>query len=286
MSYFICPVEKGLRKKWIHAIRRDEGKDFQIKPTTKVCSRHFRENDIKKTLAGKFQLRPGAVPSLFSWTRTSPRERKASTYRECREASTALFEASEIAEPEGQSNSEILEDKVVASEYDNSNDVAACAETQTNESKAVEMEPREFMENMDNSQELISLKEELSKLTSQLENMKRQNELLQSQLSNIERFRNNDSAINFYTGFPNWNTFMAVFFFWIGVIQVKSLDIGCPRMYMYQPIFMRRLVSLKVKGEGLEPYGQLMNVFWYCADLDKAFERNILPTFSRFQRRR
>ena len=99
---------------------------------------------------------------------------------------------------------------MVASECDNSNDVAACAETQTNESKAVEMEPREFMENLDNSQELISLKEELSKLTSQLENMKRQNELLQSQLFNIERFRNNDSAINFYTGFPNWNTFMAV----------------------------------------------------------------------------
>lgn len=36
VSYFIFPFEKGLRKKWIHAIRRDEGKDFQIKPTTKV----------------------------------------------------------------------------------------------------------------------------------------------------------------------------------------------------------------------------------------------------------
>ena len=210
MSYFIFPVEKGLRKKWIHAIRRDEGKDFQIKPTTKACSRHFRENDIKKTLTGKFQLRAGAVPSLFSWTCTSPRKRKAPTYRECGEASAALFEASEIAEPEEQSNTKILEDKVVASECDNSNDVAACAETQTNESQAIEMEPKEFMESMDNSQELTSLKEELSKLTSQLENMKRQNELLQSQLFNIERFRNNDSAINFYTGFPNWNTFMAV----------------------------------------------------------------------------
>ena len=210
VSYFIFPVEKGLRKKWIHAIRRDEGKDFQIKPTTKVCSRHFRENDIKKTLAGKFQLRAGAVPSLFSWTRTSPRKRKAPTHRECGEASAALFEASEIAEPEEQSNTKILEDKVVASECDNSNDVAACAETQTNESQAIEMETKEFMESMDNSQELTSLKEELSKLTSQLENMKRQNELLQSQLFNIERFRNNDSAINFYTGFPNWNTFMAV----------------------------------------------------------------------------
>ena len=253
VSYIIFPVEKGLRKKWIHAIRRDEGKDFQIKPTTKVCSRHFRENDIKKTLAGKFQLRPGAVPSLFSWTRTSSRKREAPTYmyQECGEASTALFEASEIAEPEG--NSEILEDKVVTSECDNSNDVAACTETQTNESKAIEMEPRELMENMDNSQESISLKEELSKLASQLENMKRQNKLLQSQLFNVERFRNNDSAINFYTGFPNWNTFMAVF---------KFLDPGDSgeniRYWLFSNVhvladFMRRLESLKVKREGLEP---------------------------------
>ena len=45
--------------------------------------------------------------------------------------------------PEEQSNSGILEDKVVASECDNSNDVAACAETQTNESKEIEMEPKE-----------------------------------------------------------------------------------------------------------------------------------------------
>ena len=82
------------------------------------------------------------------------------------------------------------------------------ARRQTNVSKEIEMEPKEFMENMDNSQELISLKEELLKLTSQLENMKQQNELLQSQLFNTERFKNHDSAINFYTGFPNWNTFM------------------------------------------------------------------------------
>lgn len=62
------------------------------------------------------------------------------------------------------------------------------------------------MENVDNSKELASLKQEPLKLTSQLENMKRQNEMF-----NIERFRNNDSAINFYTGFLNLNAFMAVF---------------------------------------------------------------------------
>lgn len=106
-----------------------------------------------------------------------------------------LFKASEITEPEEQSNTGNLKDKVVASECDKSGHVAACAETQTNESIETEMEPKEFMENMENSQELTLLKE-LLKLT---------------------------------------------------------LEICYPRMYMYQPIFMRRLESLKTKGEGLEP---------------------------------
>ena len=50
--------------------------------STKVCSRHSRENDLKKSLTGKIYLRPGAVPSLFSWTLTLPRKRKAPTPRE------------------------------------------------------------------------------------------------------------------------------------------------------------------------------------------------------------
>ena len=57
-----------------------------------------------------------------------------------------------------------------ASECENSGNVAV--ETRTNEPKEIEMEPKEFMENTDNSQELTSLKQELLKLTSHLENMK------------------------------------------------------------------------------------------------------------------
>jgi len=74
---------------------------------------------LKKLSQAKFQLRPGAVPSWFSWTHTYPRKRKAPTYWESREASKALFEANEIAEPEERSNSEILEDEVDGSECEN-----------------------------------------------------------------------------------------------------------------------------------------------------------------------
>ncbi|KAK3748977.1 hypothetical protein QZH41_019099 [Actinostola sp. cb2023] len=85
VSYFIFPTRKDLKKMWIHAIRREEGKEFKINQGTKVCSRHFRENELKKTLAGKIVLNPGArfskrayvLKSKFSSTITNEKKREA-----------------------------------------------------------------------------------------------------------------------------------------------------------------------------------------------------------------
>ena len=53
VSYFKFPTEEGLRKLWIHGIRRDEGKNFQISSTTEVCSRRFKPDDLMKSLNGR-----------------------------------------------------------------------------------------------------------------------------------------------------------------------------------------------------------------------------------------
>ena len=76
VSYFVFPIEKTLCQKWIHAIQREEGKYFNITSSMKVCSRHFRMNDLKKTLVG-------AVPLLFLWTRTT-KAKSANTMRKWR----------------------------------------------------------------------------------------------------------------------------------------------------------------------------------------------------------
>ena len=100
-----------LKKKWIHAIRRDKGKDFKISESTKVCSRHFRKEDLKKTLTGKICLRSGAVPSIFSWICMSPRKRKPPTERYTCEpvtsASTASSSSRSNAFPESVSRFEM-----------------------------------------------------------------------------------------------------------------------------------------------------------------------------------
>ena len=82
ISYFTFPGKdkKLLRKQWIHAIRRDEGKNFKITSFTKVCSRHFNFADIRKSLTGQLNLTTGAVPSVFAWSR-SPKKRKSPVKR-------------------------------------------------------------------------------------------------------------------------------------------------------------------------------------------------------------
>ena len=76
VSFFKFPDEEIRRKKWIHAIRRDIGEHFEIKETTKVCSRHFRDSDFVKTLGGRRGLRSDTVPSVFQWTRKPPTQRE------------------------------------------------------------------------------------------------------------------------------------------------------------------------------------------------------------------
>ena len=51
-------------KKWIQAIRRDEGKDLKISDSTKVCSRHFRDEDLRACLHGDGGPQVGEVTRL------------------------------------------------------------------------------------------------------------------------------------------------------------------------------------------------------------------------------
>lgn len=61
-----------------------------------------------------------------------------------------LFKVSEIIELEEQSNIGNLKDKVVVLECDKSGYVVVCVEIQINEFIEIEMELKEFMENMEN----------------------------------------------------------------------------------------------------------------------------------------
>uniref|UniRef100_A0A671L5J2 THAP domain-containing protein 1 n=1 Tax=Sinocyclocheilus anshuiensis TaxID=1608454 RepID=A0A671L5J2_9TELE len=58
------PKKTSLRARWLHKIRRA---GFSVTPHTKVCSRHFQDNEIHTTAKGRRVLAAGSVPSLFEW---------------------------------------------------------------------------------------------------------------------------------------------------------------------------------------------------------------------------
>lgn len=85
VSYHRFPSDVGLKKKWIAAIKRDEGPLFRVSKATKVCSLHFLATDFCTNVAsGHRLLLESAVPSIFPFTKTKPpiklpRQRASST---------------------------------------------------------------------------------------------------------------------------------------------------------------------------------------------------------------
>ena len=167
VSHFKFPDDPLRRKKWIHAIRRDEGVYFQIQEWTKVCSRHFREYDFIKTLSGRRDLRPNAVPSLFPWTRTSPRKRKAPTDRE-QIGTTSRVLLSEIETVEETVETE----NATCNEESGTSDIDAITKqdvtTQTNEIESTDNSETET------NQQLIDPKSKLEKANQRIESLQKQ----------------------------------------------------------------------------------------------------------------
>ncbi|EDO39153.1 predicted protein [Nematostella vectensis] len=68
--------DEEIRKKWLVKIRRNEGPSFKISSGTRVCSRHFIEEDyLAPDNAGRRMLKRGSVPSIFDWS-SQPKSRR------------------------------------------------------------------------------------------------------------------------------------------------------------------------------------------------------------------
>ena len=69
-------------------------------------------------------------------------------------------------------------------------------------------------------QELLKLRKEIVELKKKLDEAEKQHEAISARLFSLERFTS-DADINFYTGLPNYATFLALFNFWILVNMEK-----------------------------------------------------------------
>ena len=71
VTFHSLPKNNEALKKWLVNIRRDTGTNFCISKYTKVCSRHFRDEDFLITAKGRKFLKNGAVPTKFTWTKAN-----------------------------------------------------------------------------------------------------------------------------------------------------------------------------------------------------------------------
>ncbi|XP_044172060.1 uncharacterized protein LOC122956456 [Acropora millepora] len=207
-SFFNFPKAPLIRKQWIHAIRRDEGKDFVITERTEVCSLHFRSEDLRKSINGRIYIKEGGVPSKFNWSGPSPKKRKAPTERQPLPAKKKL-----LTEDNVSVNNEVQETiEMSASEPSTSFEEDTCKtpglERQIAEQRTKIGELEEKLKQAES--EINNLRHENTELNEKLAECERQQKEMSSGLFCVDCFTA-DGDISFYTGLSSYATFMATF---------------------------------------------------------------------------
>ena len=205
VSFFEFPRSPLRRKQWIHAIRREEGREFKIVGGTKVCSLHFRREDIRKSFNGRAYVAAGGVPSKFAWSVPSPRKRKAPPKRHPQPPRKKLLTAASTA-----SQAELVsETDTMAKSLSESTSTA----TNSKSNRNTEPNDTDLEFNAEKKiEELLKLRPENTELKKKLDEAEKQLEAISVRLFSLERFTS-DADINFYTGLPNYATFLALFNF-------------------------------------------------------------------------
>ena len=227
VGFFTFPKDPNLRQQWLQKIRRDVGPNFSLTKDTKICSLHFREEEIKTGISGKkMELVKGTIPSRFAW-RTSPRKRHPPLDRSqipekrkqmedlstCNENGCAVedLQSVPVASTSTVDSSSLSEDDMISNNL----------ETSDHEIQEESLESLK-MQLLHAQKEIACLNEDLSNLKSrlakteaelvnsenELKRLSQENNDLKSRTFCIHNLSDNDS-ISFYTGFPYLETFKA-----------------------------------------------------------------------------
>ncbi|XP_064462707.1 uncharacterized protein LOC135373434 [Ornithodoros turicata] len=222
VSFHRFPNDETLYKKWIIAIKRDEGKDFQVTKCTKVCSKHFRACDfIPGVASGHNLLRDTAVPSVFAFSkpckvRKPPKQRAALPQQFARRqeqvsADQYSFDSPDL--PEGI--------------FMHTDEEAVCSVEQTGQDILDAQDTVCLMDAIKEKDteisklrhECDSLKEQLKAARAAVHELQAQNLSLECQLEEekgrtssfaIERFKDSNEDIMLYTGLPSYGHFEAL----------------------------------------------------------------------------
>ena len=186
LHFFKFPQKNPEKRTWCNLIKRVDGMDgFRVSSATCLCQEHFKDDDIKRN-PRRWKLMSGAVPSLNLHKRPSPRPtRKAPKIRNAQQIAK---EETEAARPSSTSPlpSSSLDEEMSTNSY------SASTEHQY-------------------SLPCSSLYQEVQDLKAQIKSLQEENKELKERLFSLEKLKSDDSAVRFYTGFPNFATLLDVF---------------------------------------------------------------------------
>jgi len=177
LSFHSFPKELNLRAQWLVKIRRE---GFTPTTNSRVCSRHFEQEEIVISSSGKRCLRPKAVPSLFGWNNYTKKTQRPGVWERRPRAIQALYRALE-------------DDSTVdmVTEVDENTPISGCAE----------LAPTPLMQDHDYTGSSFIVVDRMK-----FENMSRQIEELTTQLEShhlerfgLQRFATSPDDFRYYT---------------------------------------------------------------------------------------
>ncbi|XP_037526404.1 peroxynitrite isomerase THAP4-like [Rhipicephalus sanguineus] len=228
VSFHRFPRDPATYKKWIIAIKRDEGTHFQVTKSTKVCSKHFKECDYIPGVASAYGLlRDTAVPSVFSFAKEI-KVRKPPKQRAQQMTNTAAKRPRQAPSSQGPDSSNedtALEEAAVCS--DSRMEAEQASVVPNSEIVVTGGEVKRLLGIISEQRaELSKLRDECPYLKEQLETARAAIRKLQVENQNlideleaekertsafcIDRFKGSDEAVLFYTGLPGYEHFLAL----------------------------------------------------------------------------
>lgn len=214
ISFHKFPREPSVQREWLRAIRRDVGRHFTITEHTRVCSRHFKNEDFVRTLAGRRKLSDTAVPSVFAWERSSPRKRKQPKDRSM----------PAVNREEGATGDEEEDDDCASlMEVDDLQQLDTSMDNTlplSDENASLKQRIAELEQHVRESEEAVRIERETcSSLRSEFCDVQKQAQELSSRLESCERRLfgfsriTSSKSISFYTGFASVEVFEALYEF-------------------------------------------------------------------------
>ena len=227
VGFHSFPSDPDLLKRWIINIRRDVSEHFSLNAHTKVCSLHFEEDDFhpgherrdpykKATTQLRRKLKPTAVPTVFAWSRP---KRKPPTERSISSACPAKRPRPCQTSQPVHEISPPLEEIQVDDESSGRSVSQSDADAHDGEGSSVHERTHAHCECVDELKLQVELLEaEKAQLQATCDGLRKENDNLrtapwQARKFSIERVKDDDKLVSFYTGFSSYLMFLACFNF-------------------------------------------------------------------------